>query len=99
MKFRKIIATVLLTVLLSSVSPFAAAAEAKGKHSARHHHRNAVTRGWYYTNASGVRVHSPVRASRVPDGATAECNDGTFSFSQNHRGTCSHHGGVKRWFR
>jgi hypothetical protein len=41
----------------------------------------------------------PVRASEVPEGATAECRDGTYSFSQNRRGTCSHHGGVKRWLR
>ncbi|MFI4919394.1 MAG: DUF3761 domain-containing protein, partial [Legionellales bacterium] len=23
--------------------------------------------------------------------------DGTWSFSQQHRGTCSHHGGVASW--
>jgi hypothetical protein len=33
----------------------------------------------------------------VPAGATARCNDGTFSFSQTHSGTCSHHGGVAAW--
>lgn len=32
-------------------------------------------------------------------GATALCNDGTYSYSQNRRGTCSHHGGVARWLR
>jgi endonuclease YncB( thermonuclease family) len=32
-----------------------------------------------------------------PAGATAICNDGTYSYSQNRRGTCSHHGGVKTW--
>lgn len=31
--------------------------------------------------------------------ATAKCRDGTFSFSANHRGTCSHHGGVAVWYR
>lgn len=51
----------------------------------------------YYTNSEGNRVQSPVRAKSAPAGATAECRDGTFSFSQNRRGTCSHHGGVKRW--
>lgn len=30
-------------------------------------------------------------------GATALCKDGTCSFSQNRRGTCSHHGGVLIW--
>ena len=32
-----------------------------------------------------------------PAGATAQCRDGTYSFSQHRRGTCSHHGGVARW--
>lgn len=29
--------------------------------------------------------------------ATALCRDGTYSYSSNRRGTCSHHGGVKYW--
>lgn len=28
---------------------------------------------------------------------TAICRDGTYSYSSNRRGTCSHHGGVARW--
>jgi hypothetical protein len=40
---------------------------------------------------SGARIVSP------PPGATALCNDGTYSFSQTHSGTCSHHGGVAAW--
>ena len=32
-----------------------------------------------------------------PPGATARCNDGTYSYSQHHSGTCSHHGGVAVW--
>ena len=32
-----------------------------------------------------------------PAGATAKCNDGTFSYSLHHSGTCSHHGGVAKW--
>jgi hypothetical protein len=30
-------------------------------------------------------------------GATAQCRDGSYSFSEHHRGTCSHHGGVASW--
>jgi hypothetical protein len=33
----------------------------------------------------------------APPGATARCADGTYSFSQHHSGTCSHHGGVALW--
>ena len=36
-------------------------------------------------------------ADTHPPGATARCNDGTYSFSQHHSGTCSHHGGVAVW--
>lgn len=33
----------------------------------------------------------------APRGASALCKDGTYSFSQSRRGTCSHHGGVAQW--
>ena len=32
-----------------------------------------------------------------PPGATTQCQDGTYSYSQTHSGTCSHHGGVAAW--
>ena len=52
----------------------------------------------YYTNSNGQQVHSPAYSSGgVPTGATAICRDGTYSFSQHRRGTCSHHGGVAKW--
>ena len=51
----------------------------------------------YYTNSAGQRVQSPTYYPSVPRGATARCVDGTYSFSKNRRGTCSHHGGVSRW--
>ena len=51
----------------------------------------------YYTNSAGQRVQSPTYYPSAPRGATARCVDGTYSFSQNRRGTCSHHGGVAQW--
>jgi hypothetical protein len=53
----------------------------------------------YYRNSNGVCVHRPVKAqgSAVPQGATAQCRDGSYSFSQHRSGTCSHHGGVAKW--
>lgn len=51
----------------------------------------------YYTNREGHSVHRPTHAHHAPRGATAHCRDGTYSFSENHRGTCSHHGGVAEW--
>ena len=58
-------------------------------------HRAAVdcSRG-YYANVSGHCVHSP---SSSPVGATAQCRDGTYSYSEHASGTCSHHGGVRLW--
>lgn len=53
----------------------------------------------YYTNSFGQKVQSPTHYNSVPAGATALCRDGTYSFSKNRRGTCSHHDGVARWLR
>lgn len=53
----------------------------------------------YYINSNGERVQSPTYYNSVPPGATALCRDGTYSFSKNRRGTCSHHGGVKKWLK
>jgi hypothetical protein len=50
-----------------------------------------------YVNVRGNCVHRPVHAERTPAGATAKCRDGTYSFSQSRRGTCSWHGGVATW--
>jgi hypothetical protein len=55
------------------------------------------TRG--YINSQGDWVPSPTRTpdGQPPSGASAQCRDGTYSFSRSRRGTCSHHGGVSRW--
>jgi hypothetical protein len=50
-----------------------------------------------YVNAYGNTVCSPYSAPSAPAGATAQCLDGTYGFSQTHSGTCSHHGGVATW--
>jgi hypothetical protein len=57
-----------------------------------------VTHG-SYTNVSGHHVHRPSksRSGGKPAGATAHCRDGSWSFSEHHSGTCSHHGGVAEW--
>ena len=47
-----------------------------------------------YVNSAGNTVCSPSSSS---SGATAQCGDGTYSYSQSHSGTCSHHGGVAEW--
>ena len=58
---------------------------------------NGLSNDNYYTNINNNQVHSPAYSNSVPAGASAICRDGTYSFSQNKRGTCSHHGGVAEW--
>ncbi len=50
-----------------------------------------------YTNTAGREVKSPTYSDTVPVGASAQCKDGTYSFSESRRGTCSGHGGVAIW--
>jgi hypothetical protein len=49
-----------------------------------------------YVNSKGETVKRPENCSTAPQGATAQCRDGSYSFSQSRRGTCSHHGGVAK---
>ena len=53
----------------------------------------------HYTNIDGNVVHGPsyTNTGAPPPDATAQCADGTYSSSQHHQGTCSHHGGVAYW--
>ena len=48
----------------------------------------------YYKNVDGNCIHSP---GNDPQGASARCQDGSYSYSQHRRGTCSSHGGVEEW--
>ena len=50
-------------------------------------------------NRDGNTVHAPARSlsGKAPNGATARCRDGSYSFSRHHGGTCSRHGGVADW--
>jgi len=50
-----------------------------------------------YVNSKGQTVPRPENCSAPPKGATAQCRDGTYSFSKSRRGTCSHHSGVAKW--
>jgi len=74
---------------------FAPAAAAHSHHSSEY---DLVSHN-HYTNVSGHRVHGPSAtfSGHRPPGATAHCEDGTWSFSEHHQGTCSHHGGVETW--
>lgn len=53
----------------------------------------------YHSRSDGCDVHGPAktRDGAKPEGASAKCRDGTWSFSHTRSGTCSRHGGVERW--
>lgn len=51
-----------------------------------------------YINANGNEISMPVYTSERPNGATARCRNGSYSFSQHRSGTCSREGGVEEWF-
>ncbi|EKS6337853.1 DUF3761 domain-containing protein [Enterobacter hormaechei] len=40
---------------------------------------------------------SAIAPKTTEQGATARCQDGTFSHSKQHSGSCSRHGGVAQW--
>ena len=79
-------------------APSASAASAASPSPATPQESQLVEHG-HYVNKSGAVVHSPAHTvtGSAPAGASAKCRDGTFSFSQHHSGTCSHHGGVASW--
>ena len=47
--------------------------------------------------AESVPTQAP--PAGVPANATAQCNDGTYSFAKHQSGACSSHKGVKTWFK
>ncbi len=68
--------------------------------------QRAIAGNWWiaYNTYEGDSVPAPVAPSQKttaapapvthPNGATARCNDGTYSYAVHHQGACSHHGGV-----
>lgn len=82
----------------SQLAPAESAQQATRQQTPSTHDDRLIEPG-SYVNRSGNKVHRPAHtvSGKAPDGATAQCRDGSYSFSQSHRGTCSHHGGVSRW--
>ncbi|ENZ78611.1 MULTISPECIES: DUF3761 domain-containing protein [Ralstonia] len=93
--------------MLAAVVVAAAAAVAQPSFARAPRHQNysqapeesALVEHGHYINRQGHDVQSPAHSKdgSVPNGATAKCRDGSYSFSESHRGTCSRHGGVAGW--
>ena len=96
-------AIAVVACLALAISAFPSSRNSSSHHSAAattaHHHVSTTSTQHhnYYTNSSGHRVHTPIHARSAPAGATAQCGDGSYSFSEHRHGTCSHHGGVSTW--
>lgn len=88
-----------VTLALVGVAMLSAVDDADGCRLDRPRGKGGVawSTGGHYIDSRGHSVHSPVAADRAPEGASARCRDGTFSFSHSRRGTCSRHGGVAQW--
>jgi hypothetical protein len=93
-----------VTLLLSSIFFFPATSEAKKSPEQTYaelsgQNEAELEEHGHYTNKRGNLVHSPAhsKSGAIPNGATAQCRDDSYSFSQSRRGTCSRHGGVGQW--
>jgi hypothetical protein len=91
-QFGRLLLTAMAVAAFMAAATGPAFAKAKGDTGAR------LVESGSYVNSSGHVVHRPAHAvGGVPAGATARCRDGTYSFSEHRRGTCSYHGGVATW--
>jgi hypothetical protein len=61
---------------------------ASGHSKPKQEHVNCTNNGTY--TSKGQTVPRPENCSAAPKGATAQCRDGSYSFSRTTRGTCSH---------
>lgn len=86
------------TIITAAICVLAFAGTAQARGFSRPYASSSYLSGGSYTNSNGHQVHRPVSAYARPAGASARCGDGSYSFSEHHRGTCSHHGGVGTWF-
>lgn len=97
----KLLAAISLALLVTFSGP----TEARAPHGARATSQattadeSQLVEHGHYTNKDGRDVHSPshTKDGKAPAGATAQCGDGSYSFSQHRSGTCSRHGGVRDW--
>jgi hypothetical protein len=92
---RRFVSILALAAILAPA--FAQTSQQQNQPSQQQQQKPKCTDTGTYVNSKGETVKRPENCSTAPQGATAQCGDGTYSFSQSRRGTCSHHGGVAKW--
>jgi hypothetical protein len=85
-----------LQLLVAQTQPAPGSQSGSTSHASQQPNANCTDNGTY-VNSKGQTVKRPETCSNAPQGATAQCRDGTYSFSRSRRGTCSRHGGVAKW--
>lgn len=101
-QFRMLAAVLGLACVFATAAPayqFAPSQSSQQTQQSPPAHDDHLIESGSYVNKAGNTVHRPAHtvSGNAPTGATAQCRDGSYSFSRSHRGTCSHHGGVSRW--
>ncbi len=100
MKAKPMLAAVVVAIATALVAkPSFAKAPRHQDYYSQAPNESALVEHGHYVNRQGHDVHSPAHSKdgQAPNGATAKCRDGSYSFSESHRGTCSRHDGVSDW--
>jgi hypothetical protein len=99
MSFVRRLSSILALAMLLSTSPFAQNPQPSNTPQTPEQQKSQpkCTDTGAYVNSKGETVKRPENCSAAPQGATAQCRDGSYSFSHSRSGTCSHHGGVAKW--
>ena len=66
----------------------------------QNHGTKAAQEGGFWSKMAGRSARPPERTTAKKSGntaPTAQCKDGSTSYSEHHSGTCSGHGGVEKW--
>ena len=66
----------------------------------QNHGTKAAQEGGFWSKMAGRSSRPPERTTAKKSGntaPTAQCKDGSTSYSEHHSGTCSGHGGVEKW--
>jgi hypothetical protein len=79
-----------------AAAPAPAEHQAKSVEKSRRQDPGAVGRAPGFTKPMPNPKDQATGGSGKP---TAQCKDGTFSYSAHHTGACSHHGGVTQWIK